>query len=376
MTAPVGRPARVLWLIRGLGPGGAERLLVAHALTGSADFAYEAAYQVAAKDQLVPELEAAGARVTRIGSGPTWPLELRRLVAEHEIDLVHAHSPAMAAGARAALRLLPGGRRPALVYTEHNRWDAYRGPTRWANALTMPLEDHVFAVSDEARRSVFARYQPKVEPLHHGIDGRHLLTLAGDPAETRAELGLGPDEHVVVQVANFRREKAHEVMVEAARALSAQRIPVRILMVGQGPRQAEIEALVASEGVGDVVRVLGFRDDVARVVAASDALVLSSDHEGLPVAVMEALALGVPIVSTAVGGMPEAITDGVEGLLVPPRDPAALAGAIAKVATDPELRARLSAAATVRAADFDARVATERIEAVYREVLERRGRRR
>jgi glycosyltransferase involved in cell wall biosynthesis len=366
--------ARVLWLIRGLGPGGAERLLVAHAQTAGPDFAYEAAYQVVGKDHLVPELEAAGVVVQRLGSGPTWPLELRRLVRDHRIDLVHAHSPAMAAAARVALRLLPGGRRPALVYTEHNRWDAYRLPTRWANAATLAVEDHVLAVSEEARGSMAGPFRRRTEVLHHGVDAVALRAAAGDRAATRAALGLAPDEPVAVQVANFRREKAHEVLVAAAKALRDRGTPVRFLLVGQGQRQQEITDLVAAEGVGDVVTILGFRDDVAAIVAASDLLVLSSDHEGLPVAVMEALTLGVPIVSTRVGGMPEAVTDGVEGLLVPPRDPEALADAVARVAFDADLRSRLGAAARERAAAFDASVATRRIEDVYRAALAARHR--
>lgn len=359
------RPLRVLWLIRGLGPGGAERLLVAHACAGSEGFSYEVAYQVAGKDQLVGELEAAGVVVHRL-AGPTWPLALRRLVAEREIDVVHSHSPVMAVGARLALRLLPGRRRPRLVYTEHNRWEAYRGPTRYANALTFGLDHVTWAVSEEARSSVAAPLRKRVRTIHHGVDAAAVRAAAGDRAEVRRGLGIGPEEPMVVQVANYRREKAHDVMVAAAKLLADQGHAVRILLVGQGPLQAEVEGLIAAQGLEDHLRVLGFRQDVAAVLAASDALVLSSDHEGLPVAIMEAFALGVPVVSTAVGGIPEAITDGVEGLLVPPRDPAALAAAIDRITTDGDLRRRLGQGSARRASAFDARTVTAGIEELYR----------
>jgi glycosyltransferase involved in cell wall biosynthesis len=366
------QPTRVLWLIRGLGPGGAERLLVAHALAAGEGYAYEAAYQVAAKDQLVPELEAAGVTVHRLGTGPTWPLELRRLVRERAIDVVHSHSPAMAVGARLALRALPMRHRPSLVYTEHNRWDAYRLPTRAANAATFVLEDAVLAVSEEARSSVAGPLRPRVEALHHGIDRRALAQAAAPRHETRAALGLADEVPVAVQVANFRREKAHEVLLAAARILRDADHPVVFLLVGQGQLAEQVQAHAEELGLDDRVRFLGFRDDVASIVAASDLLVLSSDHEGLPVAVMEAFALGVPLVSTAVGGIPEAVDDGREGLLVAPRDPEALAEAVRTVCDDPALRARLSAGALARSEQFDASTAVRRIEERYRSARVRR----
>jgi len=359
-------PVRVLWLIRGLGPGGAEHLLVAHARVGSAHFRYDVAYQVAAKDQLVGELEAEGATVHRLDTSPTWPLELRRLVADREIDVVHAHSPIMAVGARLALRALPGGRRPALVYTEHNRWGAYRRSTRWANAATFWLDHRTFAVSDEARRSVAGVLRGRVETLHHGIDAQRVRAMAGDRSATRHRIGITDTEPLVVNVANFRVEKAHDVLLAALATLRDQGRPVHALLVGHGQRFDAIADLVTELHLGDQVQMLGFRDDVAALLGAADALVLSSDHEGLPVAIMESLALGIPVVATAVGGVPEAITDECEGLLVAPRDPDALADAIARVAFDRALRARLSAAAALRSASFDAAVAVRRIEDAYR----------
>lgn len=364
-------PIRVLWLIRGLGPGGAERLLVAHAAAAGDEFAYQASYQVAAKDQLVPELEALGVPVHHLEGGPRWAAALRRLVVDQRIDVVHSHSPAVAVGARLALRTLPAKVRPKHVYTEHNRWDAYRQPTRAANAATLALDDKVFAVSSEARSSVSPRLRDRVEPLHHGIDRAAVVASAAPRAETRAALGLTDDEFVAVHVANYRREKAHEVLVETAGLLREQGRHIRFLLVGQGPRQEEIAALVASQGLDDQVRILGFRSDVSSLLAAGDVLVLSSDHEGLPVAVMESLALGVPVVSTRVGGIPEAIDDGVEGVLVAPRDPAALADALVGLADDPARRSTMAAAATTRSAQFDAVATTRRVEDAYRQVLGR-----
>src|SRR6185503_12352919 len=109
------------------------------------------------------------------------------------------------------------------------------------------------------------------------------------------------------------------------------------------------------------------------VLAAADAFVLGSRNEGLPVAVMEALALGLPVVATSAGGVPEAVRSGIEGLLVPTQSPAALARAIERLRVDPALRSRLARAARARAAAFDASVAVTRLETIYEAVATRRS---
>src|SRR5204862_770610 len=121
----------------------------------------------------------------------------------------------------------------------------------------------------------------------------------------------------------------------------------------------------AALGLGDEFRLLGYRDDATRLIAGADLFVLASHHEGLPVSVMEALALGVPVVAPAVGGLQEAVTDGESGVLVRPDDAAALAGAITNVATDAELRAKLGAGATRHGARFPSAGAIARVGAIH-----------
>ena len=141
-------------------------------------------------------------------------------------------------------------------------------------------------------------------------------------------------------IANFRAQKDYPNLLVTARVLLDRGWPGRIVAVGQGPLEAEMRELHAQLGLGDRVLLLGQRDDAVRVLAACDVFTMASDNEGLPVALMEALALGLPVAATAVGGIPEAVTDGVEGLLVPPSQPEALADAIATITGDGELRAR------------------------------------
>lgn len=360
-------PIRVLWLVKGLGPGGMERLLVHHANVADRDrFEYHAAYLVDRPDSVVGELHEAGVNCTRLGGSaadPRWVRELVGLVRRHRIDVVHAHSPQPAAMARPALRLLRGG--PRLVYTEHNTWDCYSAPTRVLNAVTYPVDQHTFAVSQDAKDSVPARLRPRVEVLTHGIDLEALRTCPADRDRTRAMLGIGADQAVVLNVAHLRTEKGHEVLLGAAQRLAQRDAKAVILAVGHGPRHDELVALADRLGVADRVRFLGFRDDVPDLLAAADVFCLSSHQEGLPVAFMEACALGLPSVVTAVGGLVDHVVTDRTGVLVPPGDPDAVAEALVRLVDDAELRRDLGGAAAAHAEVFDARVAVRRQEAVY-----------
>jgi len=185
----------------------------------------------------------------------------------------------------------------------------------------------------------------------------------------RAELGIGPDEIVAGTIANFRAQKDYPNLLAAARLLVDRGWPGRIVAIGQGPLEEEMRARHTALGLGDRVLLLGQRDDAVRVLAACDLFTMASDNEGLPVALMEALALGLPVAATRVGGIPEAVTDGVEGLLVPPTSPEALADAIATIAGDRELRAAMAANAARAGERFDIRVGAARIEQIYRELM-------
>lgn len=378
-------PLRILLLVKGLGPGGAERLLVSQAATRDREaFTYRAAYLVPWKDHLVPELEALGVPVRCLDSRREWDLRwalrLRGLVRRDGIAVVHVHSPYVAAVTRLVLRTLPRRRRPALVSTEHNRWPRHAAATRLANRLTLPLDDATVAVSADVRSTIEpARRRARVEVLVHGVDVAAVRAAGATPAtraDVRAELGITDDEVVVGTVANLRREKGYDVLLDAAahlaRVAGPEGPPIRVVAVGQGPLLEAMQARVAELGVGDRVQLLGYRPDAVRVMAAFDLFTLASRHEGLPVALMDALVLGLPVVATRVGGVPEAVTDGVEGLLVPPDDPAALAAAWLALAGDPVRRAACGRAAADRAGAFDIRRATARLEAIYREVAARR----
>jgi glycosyltransferase involved in cell wall biosynthesis len=330
------------------------------------------AYLLPWKDALVGELEALDVPCTcldvRDERDVRWAGRLRRLLHEHPVDVLHAQSPYPAGIARLVVRSLPRRIRPRLVYTVHNTWTSFSRPTRWLNGATYGFDAADVAVSEVVRSTLPPRARAHTETVIHGIDLAGVRAARRRRDGIRAELGLGPDEVVVGTVANFRAQKDYPNLLAAARLLADREVPVRIVAVGQGPQEAETRALHASLGLGDRVLLTGQRDDAVAVMGACDAFVMASNNEGLPVAIMEALALGLPVVSTAVGGIPEAITDDVDGLLVPARDPAALAAAITRIATDPTLRTRLADGAARAGDRYDIRITARRLEEIYREV--------
>ena len=318
----------------------------------------------------MPDLEAAGIRVHCLGgedpSLPAWPWRLRRLLLEGAYDVVHVHSPLVAGVTRMTVRTLPGRRRPRLVSTEHNDWSTFALPTRFLNGLTAGLDDASIAVSEQVRDSMWPRkVRRRTSVVVHGVPVADAAAARADRDATRRQLGVGPDELVVTTVANFRSQKAYPDLLRAARTVVDSCPAVRFMAVGQGPLEEEIRALHAQLGLGDRFLLLGYRRDVDRVLAASDVFVLASTYEGYPVALMEAMAAGLPVVATAVGGVRHAVREGVEGLLVPPGRPALLAGALTQLLLDPGRRRGMAEAAEGRAAIFDISVAARRIEEVY-----------
>lgn len=354
-----------------MGPGGMERLLVQHARAGNRDrYRYSVAYLTERPNSVVPELEALGVDVFRLDGrgGPVgWATSLRRLVREQHVDIVHLHSPAVAAVARPALRAMR--RRPRVMTTEHNSWDCYAWPTRLANVATYPLDDHRFAVSDDAVQSVPRPLRGHSEVLVHGIDLAVASARPASRAEVRAEFGFDASTPVVVVVANHRVEKGWDILLAAARRVVDRLPEARFQGVGHGTLEEHHRAEVERLGLSESVLLLGFRSDVDRLLVGADVFALGSRQEGLPVAVMEALAKGVPVVAPSVGGLPLAVTDGRSGLLVAPEDPVALADALLQVLTDHELRARLASGAQADAERFDVTRSVGVIEQRYAELL-------
>lgn len=339
-------------------------------------FEFECAYVLPWKDTLVPALEAMGVTVHCLEGGKPWDLRwigrFGRLLRTRNYDVVHAHLPLVAGIARLVVRTFPRRNRPRVVVTEHNAWSTYAWPTRLLNGVTSGLDDASIAVSDETKESMWWRgVRRRSLVIVHGLPVERVREERRHRARIREGLGIGPEEVVVATIANFRAQKAYGDLLAAARVVLDAGLDVRFVAVGQGPLEGVVRAEHERLMLGDRFLLLGFRDDATTVLAGADIFTLASTYEGFPVALMEALAVGLPVVATRVGGVGQAVRHGVEGFLVPPGRPDLLAAALVEVVSDPALRRRMADAAARRGGDFEIEVTVRRIEDVYLSVLDR-----
>jgi len=376
-TAPE-RP-RVLLLIKCLGYGGAERLLVDIAAHRDREnFEYEVAYVLGQEDALVPAMQETGVAVHCLGAKNNWDLRwlgaLRRLLVDGRFDIVHTHLPLAAALARPVVASLPRRGRPLLVYTEHSMWDKMALLVKALNRTTIGLDRALVVVSESARDALPPVLRRRARVVVHGVDlerSEQMMSLRDSVRDdVRSEFGISPAERLVLTVANLRPEKGYDVLLESARLLAETGEPVRVVAVGRGPLRDELEERRRALGLGDRFVFAGQRDDALRLMAGADLFVLASRQEGLPVALMEAASVGLPIVATTVGEIPRLFTSDLDAVLVPPENAEALAAAIARVAADESLRGRLGRGAAELSAIFDVAKATKEIESLYSEVLE------
>jgi glycosyltransferase involved in cell wall biosynthesis len=183
----------------------------------------------------------------------------------------------------------------------------------------------------------------------------------------RSQLGVPEGAFLVVCVANFRPEKNHPLLIQAAVEVVRTRADALFLLAGDGPLQEHVTREIERCGLDGHVRVLGRVRQASRLVAAADLLVLSSHYEGLPVVVMEALAAGVPVVSTEVGGIPELISSGWNGILTEPESPDALAAGVLK-AMEPAMHRQLRSGAAASSETVEMAGTAEWFEHLYEEL--------
>lgn len=349
---PVGRwtnirPPRVVHAIDTLDMGGAQALLVTLlrelAAARLAESVVCSITSRLADGEVVAAVRETGARlefIERRIDDPLLPLAVARLIHRSGGNLVHSHLSVANFGSRLGARALA---RPHMT-TVHTMPGPSIEDSRaraLADGLTARLSKVLVAPSEEvadayARAWAVPRTRFRVVGNAAGVSDPG----AFDRHAVRAELAAGA-RRLVVCVARLQPEKGIDELLDAADLLD----DACVVVAGDGPERGRLEAEIARRALSDRLILLGHRSDISRMLSVADAFVLPSRHEGLPISLLEAMSVGLPCVATAVGGVPGLVEDGVSGVLVAPRDPAALAAALRRVLADPELSARLGAEA-------------------------------
>ena len=302
-------------------------------------------------------------------------VELVLLFRRERPDVVHTHSSKAGLVGRLAARIAGV---PVVAHTVHG-WSFHEGMSPVARAVAVSLERTtarwtwplVVVAEADAEIGVGAGIgQPhQYAVVRSAIDVDGLRRAAASRAAARAALGVPEGVPVVGAVTRLCRQKDPETLLRAARLVVELRPGTRFVVVGDGPLRPQVERLLDELDLRDHVTLLGRRSDVDVLLPGFDAFVLASRWEGLPRVIVEAMAVGVPVVSTDVGGVAEAVEDQVSGLLVPPGDFVALGNALVRVLDEPGLSARLRSEAAARVDEFDVGRMVDRLDDLYTGLL-------
>ncbi len=302
-------------------------------------------------------------------------LQLCRLMRSGRYDIVHTHTSKAGLLGRLAAWLV---RVPCVVHTPHGHvFYGYYGPVisrffvqlerlaaRWCSRIITLTER---GARDHVELGVAPR--EKFAIVHSGIAFPSGSSWRQERGRLRAEWGMPDSAAVIGTLGRLTAIKGQADLILAFAELSKESVDRWLLLVGEGEERAALEALATRCGVGDRVAWAGWRDDVYAALASMDIFALPSVNEGMGKALVEAMFVGLPCVATRVGGIPEIVRDGVEGILVDPSSPLQLAAGLRALLDDAALRARCAGAARQRAAAYSAEAMVESIEKLYEEVL-------
>jgi glycosyltransferase involved in cell wall biosynthesis len=386
------RMIRVAYLT-GLRAGGSERQIVELAQRLPRDRFQVGIIAFGNRSALFPAAEAAADRLAVLGRAhregpartpaPILALRSARLFARYlravraghydivDARLFHGYVLAGLTKPLAGVPILVAGRRSLGEFKERF------GPLeRGLDRLARRVPDVIVANSAAVAADTLVREHldpTRLRVIRNGLSPAQPLA-PGERDAIRAGWGFGPDDIVAGAVANYRTVKGLDRLIRVVAGLHTELPALRLVLIGDGPLRGALEAQAAELGISASVRVNGPEPDARRLVEAFDLVVAASEAEGLPNALLEAAAAGRPIAATAAGGTVEVVEDGRTGLLVPVGDEVALAGAVRRLVQDPELRARLGAAARehVEATFGMDRMVAEYAD-LYTELAERRG---
>jgi glycosyltransferase involved in cell wall biosynthesis len=373
------QPIRVLELrsVRGTGGGPEKTILQSAARADPHRFAVTVCYLRDARDAAfridvqASDLNIDYAEITERHSwDPKIWTALRRLVREKNIDIVHSHEYKSD-----LLGLLLAKFEPVIPIATVHGWTGCTRREKFFYSVDKRLLrrfPRLIAVSNQIRKTLIEAgvREDRIHTIPNAIDTHVFRRDAARVKSVRDSLGLGPDDFVIGAVGRLEPQKRFDLLLQGFAQVRSTRPDLRLLIVGDGEERTNLEHDIRRLGLADSCRLLGHRTDIVDLHHAFNLLVQSSDYEGTPNAILEAMAMETPIVATKVGGTAELIQNGDHGLLAPPRSPAALARAIEESLDDVESTNKRRAAARLRVEQefsFDKRL--QAVEAIYEQLI-------
>jgi glycosyltransferase involved in cell wall biosynthesis len=355
--------------------GGAERQLLNYLLAANRDEFRHTLVCLGTIGELALVAESNGIPVVSMPVRTRYAIASVRHIAKwmqsEDVAVVHTHMHHAALWGRVGGK---AGGVPVLISTEHGK-ELWKGSLRlFMDRILSKWTARHIAVSQDCMQ--IRTQREKVDPkklvvIPNGVPIPEQADNAVGRKRIRAEFGLGDDVPVIGTVGRVVQAKGYEYLLAALQLLRRKYPTIIWLAVGDGDQRDALAAQANSMGLASAVVWTGRRDDVTDLLAAMDIWTMSSIREGLPVALLEAMAAGRPIVATNVGGIPDAVTNEKEGLLVPSADPVALAKSIEELIEDPDRAMELGSAAYLRAkTEYGIDSVAQRIEDIYRQELE------
>lgn len=369
---------RVLHLTTCLEPGGAEQMLLG-LVRGLVPFYDLTVAYLSGPGTLSPAFTEIGVKVVPIRMKRKFDLagigRLFAILRHGRFDLVHTHLLHAGLLGRPLARLAGV---PVVIHTQHNTltWESRSRIVDLANRASLHMADRIIAVGEAVAEKLHAHAwirRRRIEKIFNGVDIKRFRPGAGRSFLSRT-LNIPADVPVIGVIAGFRPEKGHDVIL-AAMELVLRALPqARLLLVGSGPLSARINRTIVAQGLADRVVIAGARNDVEHLLPGCDVVALPSWQEGIPVSALEAMACSIPVVATRVGGTPEVVVNGRNGLLVPPGDPKALAHALLRILQHPDYGHTLGKEGRETVTrKFDITTMIEKTEALYQKLLARKG---
>jgi glycosyltransferase involved in cell wall biosynthesis len=369
------KPTPILHIIKSLGRGGAETLLPETLHKHDQEkFQFHYIYFLPWKYQMVSAIEKAGGKVTCLSARNNIAIirkvfRIVEYVKKHQIKLIHCHLPWAGIVGRLVGRLTG----VPVVYTEHNTWERYHKLTYYLNKFSFSNQETVIAVSGDVAKSIQTHYsgsKPSIQVVANGIDIDKFSPNTIVDRDVRRELGIPSKAIVIGLTCVFRKQKRVPIWLEIAKKLHNNFSNTHFIIVGDGVMKEEIYAKAKEINTAGFVHFVGMQTEIRPYLKAMDIFMMSSEFEGLPIALMEAMSMGCMPACTSAGGIGELVHDKNNGVLVPVNQPLELADRLIPILQEPSKIQTLGLAARETVVhNFSMGKMVRELETIYNNIL-------